>query len=316
MRKTLSFFMGLFFGGLMALSVHAETYQLSDGTSLTGSIISFNENGPVLRLEDGKYSDRVAWSKFSQDNLKKFQADPKIAALVEPFIEVSQEEAAKKTEPPPRKDPPRLERPAKQALLVAMLSSSLGLMVGLLLYAANIYAGYEVAIYRAQQPALVCGVAAIAPVIGPIIFLCISTKPGEPEQVAQEVVAAQAQRFAVTESEPTPEEQHARGLHLAQAAHAESGGIPAPQVFPRGQFMFNRRFFETKFPGFFSVVRRAEDRDMVLLFKTARGQYVGRRIARITAAELHLQVQQGAASQEVMIPFAEIQEVQFKHKDA
>jgi len=40
------------------------------------------------------------------------------------------------------------------------------------------------------------------------------------------------------------------------------------------------------------------------------------RITRIAANELHLQVQKGHASEEVMIPFIEIQEVRLKHKDA
>ena len=46
----------------------------------------------------------------------------------------------------------------------------------LLLYAANIYAGYEISIFRARPPALVCGVSAVLPLIGPIIFLSMPTK--------------------------------------------------------------------------------------------------------------------------------------------
>ncbi|HEX4342233.1 MAG TPA: hypothetical protein VH255_02520, partial [Verrucomicrobiae bacterium] len=76
------------------------------------------------------------------------------------------------------------------------------------------------------------------------------------------------------------------------------------------------RFFETKFPGFFGLVRRAGDKDMVLVLKTARGEYIGQRISRISANELHLQVEQGGASSEVMIPFNDIKEIQLKHQDA
>ena len=78
----------------------------------------------------------------------------------------------------------------------------------------------------------------------------------------------------------------------------------------------NRRFFETQFPGFFTMVRRDADRDMELIFKSARGTYTAQRITRVTANELHLQVQEGRASHEVMVPFLEIQEVVLKHKDA
>ena len=87
-------------------------------------------------------------------------------------------------------------------------------------------------------------------------------------------------------------------------------------IYQRGQFTFNRRFIETKFPGFFGVVRRDADRDMVLVIKSSRGEYVGQRISRIAANDLHLQVQRGHASEEVMIPFVEIQEIRLRHKDA
>ena len=54
-------------------------------------------------------------------------------------------------------------------------------------------------------------------------------------------------------------------------------------TYQRGQFTFNRRFFETKFPGFFGVVRRDSEKDLVLVVKSARGLYVGQRIARIAS---------------------------------
>jgi hypothetical protein len=55
---------------------------------------------------------------------------------------------------------------------------------------------------------------------------------------------------------------------------------------------------------------------MELVVKSSRGQFIGQRISRIAANDFHLQVQKGHASEEVMIPFMEIQEVQLKHKDA
>ena len=80
--------------------------------------------------------------------------------------------------------------------------------------------------------------------------------------------------------------------------------------------MFNRRFFETKFASFFSVARREADKDMVMVVKSARGEYLADRISRISANELYAQVRKGPASEEVMIPFTEIQEVRLKHKDS
>jgi hypothetical protein len=92
--------------------------------------------------------------------------------------------------------------------------------------------------------------------------------------------------------------------------------IPETVVYQRGQFTFNRRFFETKFSGFFGVVRRDADRDMVLIIQSSRGEYVGQRISRIAANDLHLQVQRGHASEEVMIPFVEVKEVRLRHRNA
>ena len=40
------------------------------------------------------------------------------------------------------------------------------------------------------------------------------------------------------------------------------------------------------------------------------------RITRIAANDVHFEVVQGGVRREVMVPFAEIQEIQLKHKDA
>jgi hypothetical protein len=113
--------------------------------------------------------------------------------------------------------------------------------------------------------------------------------------------------------------EHPTGLKLAKSetAHAQGkSALPETVTYQRGQFTFNRRFLETKFPGFFGVIRREADRDMVLVIKTSRGEYAGQRISRIAANDLHLEVQRGAATEEVLIPFQEIQQIRHKHKDA
>jgi hypothetical protein len=53
-----------------------------------------------------------------------------------------------------------------------------------------------------------------------------------------------------------------------------------------------------------------------LLIKTTRGEYAGQRISRIAANDLHLEVHRGSASEEILIPFTEIQQISHKHKDA
>jgi len=95
-----------------------------------------------------------------------------------------------------------------------------------------------------------------------------------------------------------------------------SSSFPPLQIFQRGQYTFNRRFFETKFSGFFGVVRSAAEKDLVFTVKTMGGEFVVRRITRLAANDIHFEVLKGGISQEVMVPFAEIQEIWLKHKDA
>jgi hypothetical protein len=306
--------------GLLTGIAQAETFKLNDGESITGEMIpgSVSDSGIQIRVEEGKY-ERVPWSNFSQEDLKKFARDAKIRAFAEPYIEVTQEERIKKTEVKIN-EVPRLQRPAPQSLIGAMFSSGVGVFLLLAIYAANIYAAYEIAVFRAQPKVLVCGVAAIAPVIAPIIFLSMPTRmTRNDEQAAMEADAAAVPAPTFSVANPEAEAaaaQAAGGLHLAHAEAGHASGLPQTQTFQRGAFTFNRRFLETKFSGFFGVVRRDAEKDMVLLIKAARGNYVATRISRITANDMHVQVNKGHASEEVMIPFSEIQEIQLKHKDA
>jgi hypothetical protein len=320
----------LLIGGLLSGTAYGETFKLANGETMTGELLAGSENdmGVQIKLGEGKY-ERVSWASFSQEDLKKFAKVQKLEPLVEPFIEVTQAEKIKKTEVT-IKQPPRLERPAPQSLLGALFSSGLGLLIVLLLYAANIYAAYEVAIFRVRPVPMVCGVAAVAPLIGPIIFLSLPTKIKPVEENWASAPPAPVEGAAAETVNPMQgaEAEHPTGLKLAgtepssevkteQLEGEEHKPAAAPTTtFQRGQFTFNRRFFETRFAGFFGVVRRDADRDMVLVIKSSRGEYIGQRISRIAANDLHLQVQRGHASEEVMIPFAEVQEIRLQHKDA
>jgi hypothetical protein len=292
-----------------------ETFQLNDGQTLAGDPISFDENGLIVRQPDGKYSERTPWPKFSQEDLKKIATNPKAARFVQPFIEIPPEEKAKRDEIP-LKPVPRLKRPAGGSLLGALFSSPVGLAVLFILYLANIYAGHEIAISREQPKALVCGLAAVVPIISPIIFLCLPAwlKSGR-EATPLPQVEPLAERAAAPSVETAPGQPTTK-FTLATPDNSEAPAIPGTKVFARGEFMFNRRFFETKFPGFFAIVRRENDRDMLLIVKSARGQYVVQRITRISANDLHAQVTAGVVSQEIVIPFVEISQVTLKHKNA
>ncbi len=313
----------LWVSALLAGSALGDAFRLNNGETLNGEVLptSANDQGVQVKVGEGQYQ-RVPWASFSQEDLKNFAKNAKMQAFVEPFIEPDPLAKIKKTEVN-LQPPPRFEEPPRQSLLGAMFSSSVGVFILLVLYAAIIYAGYEVAVFRAQPPLLVCGLSAI-PGLGffaPIVFLSMPTKikPSEPavETVAEPTTAATA-AAATDDVNPMHADgaQHPASLKLAHSDEGPKSTLPETIVYQRGQYTFNRRFFETKFPGFFGVVRRDADKDMLILIKSARGEYAGQRISRIAANDLHLQVQRGHASEEVMIPFQEIQEIRVKHKDA
>lgn len=289
------------------------TFEYADGTKVEGEIVQGKPEFLKIRVDGNNYQD-IAWEKLSQATLQQLSADPKLKLepFIEPFIEIPEDERIKRTEVE-IKPVPRLERPAKGSVIGSMFSSSVGLVVMLLLYAANIYAGYEIATIRAYPPAMVCGIAAVAPVIGPVVFLCLPTKLKSSEKLE---AGADRAANAYVEPAPAPAPQAHGGLSIAQAEAAAPSAIPQTQIYKRGQFTFNRRFIETKFSGFFGAVRRDAERDMVLLIKSARGEYIASRISRIAANDMHVDVHRAGASQEVHIPFLEIQEIQLKHKDA
>lgn len=308
--------------GVLLGTARADTYKLTTGETVNGTVLptTANDQGVQIKVGDEQYQ-KVPWTSFSQEALKVLAKDQRMAAFAQPFIAPNPEERIQRTEVK-LKQPPRLARPARQSLFGAMFSSSVGIFTMLLLYAATIYAGYEVALFRAQPPALVAGLSAI-PFLGllsPIIFLSMPTKVKSSAPAVETVVEEAPAAAVPVEEEVNPMQAegaaHPSGLKLHTDSNPTKTALPETVKFQRGQFTFNRRFFETKFPAFFGVVRRDADKDLVLVIKSARGEFTGQRISRIAANDLHLQVQKGNATEEVLVPFQEIQEIRLKHKDA
>jgi hypothetical protein len=310
-RKILGIIFGFWLGGLW-LAAGADTLPLTAGGVVSGDVVKYDDTGVLIRTPEDAYTN-VTWTMFTQGALKQLAQNPKIKPFVSPFIIPPAQQRPKQEIK--IQEVSRLAEPPKGPLLAALFSSSVGLAVLFLIYGANLFAAMEIAMFRARPIGMVMGVAAVLPVLGPIIFLSLPTQ-GEP--VAAPVADAEAERMAVPGVAPAPTlVQPPSGIHIGSSSWQQSPSTEktATQVFQRGQFMFNRRFFETKFPNFFGVVRREADKDMVLLVKTPRGQYEVNRITRIAANDLHFEVVHGAARQEVMVPFGEIQEVQLKRKE-
>ena len=163
---------------------------------------------------------------------------------------------------------------------------------------------------------VVMGVSAVLPIVGPAIFLSMMPPPvlAEAAEAAPEAPAElEPHRFAVPGA-PPPED-----IHIVAASWQPAGADKPhvePQVFQRGQFMFNRRFFETRFSGFFGSIRGDDDRHKELVVKATKGEFIVQRISRIGANEAHFEVVKAGVHQEVIVPFADIQEVRVNPKEA
>lgn len=313
------FFLFVMLSGLIWLlpdRAAAAEFKLKDGTVHNGTPLTPSAKGIIIKLDSGGFTPTIAWEKFSQEALKELVKNPKAKAFAEVLIEIALEDMKEEPDPvapvakakPPIvvKEFPSPGRPAtKSGLISAMFGTQIGFFILMVLYAGNIFAGYEVAIYRNRPAALVCGIAAVAPVIGPVVFLCLpfNRPPPEPEQPME-----------------APEVEEAPPEEMVEEASAE-GAVPAepakpePVIFKRGEFSFNRRFFETRFSGFFKVMPSEAEKNLVLAIKCAKGEFVGKRISKISATELSLQLFTGGASSEEPILFNDIFEVQVRQKD-
>lgn len=287
----------------------ATEFKLTTGDVVKGELADVNSDGMVVRLELGGFSDRISWGRLTQESLRVLADDPKAAKYVKPFIEEAPAEKKQrvKKKPPVIKEPSRLDRPSPNQKFFTGLATPAGFGVLAIFYLANLYAAFHIAKFKGRPPALVIGVSVLFPVVGPLIFLLI---PGT------EAVASPAAEQPAAASEAVSAETKVAGMQssLGLAAHqkpTKPGEGAAAQSFKRADVTFDRRFFETKFTGYFRVV--PDNPDMVLVVRTAKAEIVGRRISRISGSEVHLQTLQG---KEVGIPLGEISEVLTRHKDA
>src|SRR6266571_5393006 len=192
MRGFRSIWLALCLGWHLGGTASAEEFKLANGNILRGELASADEDGLVVKLEVGGFSKREPWINFSQETLKELAKDPKVAPLVEPFIELEPEqikarERQKEIVVKPVSN--RVERSPTKPGLVAAFITPLGLAILSVLMLANLYAAHEIARFRQQPVALVCGLSVLFPGIVPVIFLSLPTRVAH---AGAEVVAAEA----------------------------------------------------------------------------------------------------------------------------
>jgi len=299
----------------------AEPYPftLENGNVTEGRISVMDEESMVIRRTTGTFSERIDLVYLSQDTLKYIQQHPEYIqkgyhVFVDPFIELPEEEIQ-----PPEisvRQPERMERPDGKTTFFSTLTTPIGLLILGAIYLGNLFAAFEIAIFRGRPIPLVCGISAVLPFIGPILFISM---PGiEAESSYEEPFddGAAAAPEAAPEPAPapgTPSGKPGLGLSKGGAAGAGgSGGGLAGAVFTKDDTQFSRNFIETKFTEFFRVVPSPSIKNLVLAFKTVKREYVATRITRISGSDLHLQLQQGA--KEVSIGFGEIVRIEVRNK--
>ncbi len=288
--------------GFRSLAPAAEmNLTLADGSSVTGEIMKSDDSGVMLRTGSELYTN-LPWARFSQEALKQLATNAKVKpAFVEPFIEP--EPSQRKSEKVEIKINPvnRLELPLNPSLLGGLLKSPVGLFILLVIYAANLFAAYEISIVKARSGAQVIGLSAILPILGPIIFLTMPMKSeAPPEEVLTEAV------FTGDAEHPVKEESL-----VADASWKKQEKKVEPQIFARGKFTFNKRFLETKFAGFVGEPG-GEALKFNMSAKTNAAQFAVERIAQIGAAEIIFETPNG----QVTVPFTDLQEITLNPKNA
>lgn len=309
----------------------AAEFELTDGTTIYGEVSAFDENGVVFRLRSGGFSPRIPWGRFDQPTLKTLAADPKAREFAEPYIEIPPE-ARPRPQPRPvvLQEVPRVELPAGRPTLFSSFSRPIGLLILAALYLANLLAAYEIALFRNRPVAVVCGLSALLPLVGPLIFLASPTYVS-PEATTEEALAAPPPPGPTPAVVPAgspaaasrgslgavgvPPPMGGTGLRVAAPKEeSAAAGRPQPKIYKRGDYTFNRRFIETQFSGFFRLVPSEAEKDLVLIIRTPKQEFLARRISRISATEMFIQPVQ-AGAKEVNVVIGEIAEIQVRHKD-
>jgi HAMP domain-containing protein len=292
--------------GLTASVFAAETLtlNLTDGTSVTGDIVKSDDNGMMIHTTTDAYTT-IQWARFAQDALKQLVKNPKLQGYVEPFIEPT----AADRPPKPEIKAPSVTRVIKSpdqlhpSLFGGLVHSSVGLFILLVIYAANLYAAFEIAVVRGKPIGVAMAVSAVLPLIGPVFFL---TQPIKMPPTEEELAAEGAPAGAAPGS---PQEEIQIVAASWQGSQEEKK--PQPQIFSRGKFTLNKRFIETKFAGFIGE-EKGDAKTFTMEVKTLKETFAVERIMQVGATEAIFETPNG----QVTVPFADIQEIKLNPKTA
>jgi len=221
--------------GLLWHGAFAGSYALTDGSSVSGDPVNYDINGVILKTGADSFSDRIPWGKLTDEALRQLRDDtrnPQYKAIVAPMIlNLAPVEkarlhdiAVKAVETP--------ARPSGHLGVWSVFTSLLGWAILMILYATNIFAAYEVALFRNQPPATVCGLAAI-PFLGvasPVIFLALPSRPAPEEEPSAD--SGEPDPASYTPPSMSSVAAAGRGAQDASGSLAPSAGGFPPDELP------------------------------------------------------------------------------------
>ena len=293
-------------------SVFAETYELLDGQVITGPPLSITKDGVAFRDASGNQGTRVGYTNLTQQALQELQKNPKAKKFLEPFLEIPLENTNKNRAAFELKPFERLQRPDPQGGLSRLFGSSLGLLLVAILFGANLYSGYEIGIFRNYSPLMVAAIALVLPLVTQIVFLCLPTYVPKAADLPVDATGAHVPTFTSAGG--------GHGVGATQAAVQEAAAADAAAAaaalphYKRGEFTFNKRFFETKMGGFYGSRPIEAEKGFVFDVKSSKGLLHCNRIVRISNTDIYLQVLRGTTIEEVTLPFTDIVEIEIKQR--
>ncbi|MBG86193.1 MAG: hypothetical protein CMO80_04755 [Verrucomicrobiales bacterium] len=239
---------------LPAFAQENITLTETNGTKHVGKIFSPKSDGVILRKPSGGLSGRIKYNKLDQASLKLLEKNKKAKPYVEFLINRPKPKGGQDASlPAPKRgklDPPsytdvegKPELPEVGSFMGAMFGSLPGWFMILVIYGANIFAGYAVGIYRRWNKFMVPGISAAAPIIAPIVFICMKPRKvekkdtvlgkkddddGKPAKKKAAAVAAKPKAKKVVAAQPAG----AAAKKVAQAKRPAAPAAPAKIAAP------------------------------------------------------------------------------------
>ncbi|MDA7916542.1 hypothetical protein N9B94_04835 [Verrucomicrobia bacterium] len=309
--------------GILLSSAHADIegiFHFKDGTSVEGTARSPTGRGVIFKRKDnGRLTKRYVWTLFTGETLRVFSGDPTMATFVEVLIRPTEAEMKSGEFAPdiPERAPkpaisvgeteaPRLP-PAEVGMIGGFFSGG-GMLLLLIFAGASGWAGWVMGEYKRYPKPAFAGIGAALPFIGPIVMYFLPLR---------RIRISVPTPLNIEEEDEDEDEEEEEEEEIYVEPEPVAPSYPATEIFKRGDFNLNRRFVEHRFANF-SKALEGDDVDMIMVIKSARGEFISNHITKLPEEGMVFQVQKGDGNAYVdqTIPYTDLLEIRVKHRDA